>query len=664
MEFAYELTPLVACKLIVYTFGALVYLFLMVLILGNRRLKWLEWLLFGLVTALFMWNSGNLLAINAGLYYGVPPQILSMISRLIPFVGLILCAPLMVHFHSQYFEQLSGLSLTRRVVAGVFYLPLAAAPWMIGRLLGQMRMDPMRALGGYWKFAVAWVVAALLASAAINSLVVRRRSEPDPRTLRLHKFLAVLEAVLGLGFAWVYLARPLPVQNSGGYVATILMLAAVVPGGLVGYSTFRYNFLNLRVQRNVAYSVAAIFAVLIYFNFMRRLSGFLEIHEILPSAVTEGVMIFLLVVCVEPVKKLINRALHRAFVSEFGKIQRLAAEIQEHAKQSGNVEDLKRFVEERVRVELGMERVELRLGRGIGDLRESSKEPRKVRSFPIRRGTELIGVLRVTPVTSNVSGEQFGELEVLADQLAAAVELCQLIADRIRLERELAEKAKMAFLGEMSARIAHNVKNPLSSMKTLVQLLERDASLPERARQDCRLVVAEIDRLNGNISQVLRYAKPARDTDRPCDLAAVVSRTLILASAEAARRGVKLDSTDLPALCRVEGGEEAASDIISNLVVNALEVTPAGGKVKIEIREDGAPVRGFAFVVEDEGPGIPPGLEEKIFQPFFTTRPGGTGLGLAIVKRRTEEIGGAVECTSPLGPNGGSRFVVRFRAAR
>ena len=124
-----------------------------------------------------------------------------------------------------------------------------------------------------------------------------------------------------------------------------------------------------------------------------------------------------------------------------------------------------------------------------------------------------------------------------ADQLAAALELCQLITEKVKLEHALADKAKMAFLGEMAARIAHNVKNPLSSMKTVVQLMEEDASLPERVRADCRVVAGEIDRLNANISQVLRYAKPAREVDRPTDLGTVVERVLSLTRAEAERRG-------------------------------------------------------------------------------------------------------------------------------
>jgi signal transduction histidine kinase len=662
MEVARELTALVAFKLIVYTFGALVHLFLMVLILGNRRLRRLEWLLFWLISGLFMWNSGNLLALNVGLFYGVGPAMLSRASRLIPLLGLVLAAPLLVHVHLNYLEQFSPVSPVATLLSRIFYVPSIAAPWMVGKLAGRLDLDPLQALGGYGKMLVAWLVAALVAGMAINGLLVRRRVESDPGLRRFHVWLVGLEGTLALGFAWAYLLRPFPHQGLGGYTATSLMLIAVIPGGLVGYSIFGYNLLDLRVQRNVIYSVAAIFGLLLYINFMRRLSGFLEAYGLLPSAVTEGVMIFLLVVCVEPVKKLINRALHEAFVSEFEKVQKLATEIQEFAKQSGDVESLTHYLEQRLAAELGLENVSLRRGEEATPPASPAKGG-KVRRFPIHRGSEVVGVLEVTPRTSNLSGEQFGALEFLADQLAPALEVCRLIADKIKLERELAEKAKMAFLGDMAARIAHNVKNPLSSMKTLVQLLERDTFLPARARQDCGMVIAEIDRLNNNVSQLLRYAKQARDTDRPCDLEAVVRRMLVLSQAEADRLGVKLDCSVACASSRVEGGEEAASDIVSNLVVNALEATPAGSRVIVRIVPDTAAAGVVALQVEDGGRGVAYEMQEKIFQPFFTTRPGGTGLGLAIVKRRAEEVGSSVECVSPLDANGGARFVVKFRLA-
>jgi len=340
----------------------------------------------------------------------------------------------------------------------------------------------------------------------------------------------------------------------------------------------------------------------------------------------------------------------------------LAAEIQDFAKQSGDVESLIDRVEKRLAAELGLEKVRLRRG-GEGDSAANPSQEGKARHFPVHRGSEVVAMLEVTPRTSNLSGEQFGALEFLANQLAPALEVCRLIADKVKLERELAEKAKMAFLGDMAARIAHNVKNPLSSMKTLMQLLERDASLPARAQQDCGMVIGEIDRLNKNVSQLLRYAKQARDIDRPCDLEAVVKRVMVLSRAEADRLGVKLDCAVECGSSQVQGGEEAASDIVSNLVVNALEATPSGGSVMVRIVADSIPAGVIALHVEDQGPGVAAAMQEKIFQPFFTTRPGGTGLGLAIVRRRAEEIGGTVECVSPLDANGGARFIVKFPLA-
>jgi signal transduction histidine kinase len=202
-----------------------------------------------------------------------------------------------------------------------------------------------------------------------------------------------------------------------------------------------------------------------------------------------------------------------------------------------------------------------------------------------------------------------------------------------------------------------------------VQLMEEDQTLPETARRDCRMLVNEIDRLNRNISQVLRYAKPARDTDQPADLVGVVRRVAALSRLEAEQHRVTL-AIDAGDPCLVEGGEEAASDIISNLLVNALQASGDGTAIHIRLVHPASQPQYVELSVEDEGYGIPKDKVDKIFQPFFTTRAGGTGLGLAIVKRRVDEIGGFVECESPVSEktgtsvHPGARFVVRFRVSQ
>jgi signal transduction histidine kinase len=586
----------------------------------------------------------------------------------VSIVGFILAVPLLVHVQTEYLARFVPTRFWLRLLAACFYLPVMACPWIVGRLLAHMGIEPLVALGRRVPLLVLWAVAALLFASGVNAYLNMHCKNVDPTLAQFHGYLAVLQGFLGLGWAIACFSHALPpLGGLGGYFPTALMLVGILPSGVVGYSIFRYNFLDLRVQRNVVYSLAAIFGSLIYLNFMRRISGRLEQYAV-PAVVTEAVMIFILVILVEPLKRLISRGLHRQFVSEFEKVQRLAVEIEEHAKERGDVDSLRALVEERVPQALGLERVRLLIGNSGNDT-ASPEVLAKAQRVPISRGGEAIAFLEVVPATGAVSGEQLAALEILADRLAAALELCQLIADKIKLERELAEKAKMAFLGEMAARIAHNVKNPLSGMKTIVQLLEEDKTLPESARHDCRMLVEEIDRLNRNISQVLRYAKPARDTDRPADLLTVVDRVNAILRVEAGRCHVVLEVKDLES-CPIEGGEEAATDIISNLLVNALEASGEGGTILTCLRHPQGQPEYVELSVEDQGPGVPRDKLDKIFQPFFTTRAGGTGLGLAIVKRRLDEIGGSVECQSPIekgnetSAHPGTRFVVRFRVAK
>ncbi|MGE5325777.1 MAG: two-component system sensor histidine kinase NtrB, partial [Deltaproteobacteria bacterium] len=586
--------------------------------------------------------------------YGVAANPMTALSRLIPFTGLLMVLSLLVPVHAEYAARFGGARSSMVRFAFAFFLPLLAAPWALAKLAGHLELDGLLALRPFIRPIVVWAFAALLAAGLLN--IRSSRNSKIRETKPLLAGLATIEILLAAGLTGEYLLGSPPTLNLGGVFPTLLMIAAVAPGAWVGYSVLRNNFLELRVQRNLVYTLVGVFGLLIYLDVVRRVSSYLEWRGIVPTVVTESLLIFILVVLFEPAKKIVDSRLRAAFASEFERIQKLSAEVQECAKQSGDVQMVKRIVEERVPGELKLHRASLEFGT------PGPHDGQKVFDFAIHRGDEILGTLRVEPVTSDLSGDQFAALQLLADQLASAIELCRLIGDKVQLERQLAEKAKMAFLGEMAARIAHNVKNPLSSMKTLVQLIEEDGSLPDRVRQDCRMVAGEIDRLNLNISQVLRYAKPARDVDRPADLAAVAARILSVLRAEAEQRGVRLESEVEDATMIVTGGDEAAGDIISNLVVNALEAAPSGGNIKVGLAR--LPDGGVECLVEDNGPGIAANHREKIFQPFFTTRAGGTGLGLAIVARRVEEIGGRVDCISPLSSQGGSRFSVQFRSAQ
>jgi signal transduction histidine kinase len=249
-------------------------------------------------------------------------------------------------------------------------------------------------------------------------------------------------------------------------------------------------------------------------------------------------------------------------------------------------------------------------------------------------------------------------LEFLCDQLPGALDLCRLIEEKLRLERELAERERLALVGQMAASISHNLKNPLGSMKTILQLQMENPELPEPIRGETKMVLEEIGRLSTKLNQLLQFSRPAvrgGSTIGRCEAGLVVEEVAGVLSHEAEKRGVKLQTKVSGNNAKVAASGEALHDIVSNLVVNALEATPRGGHVIVAADSNGGEC---VLAVEDDGPGIPVAMQEKILQPFFTTKSQGTGLGLAIVARRVAEFGGKMICESPVRDGRGTRFQV------
>jgi signal transduction histidine kinase len=257
-----------------------------------------------------------------------------------------------------------------------------------------------------------------------------------------------------------------------------------------------------------------------------------------------------------------------------------------------------------------------------------------------------------------LSGETAAALEFLCEQLPGALDLCRLIEEKLELERELAERERLALVGQMAASISHNLKNPLGSMKTILQVQLENPELPESIRGETKMILDEISRLSTKLNQLLQFSRPAvrgRNGAGSCDVGAVVEEVTGVLSHEAGRRGLKLQTQVSGASAKVAVSAEALNDIVSNLVVNALEATPRGGHVSVSTLQENGKCN---LLVEDDGPGIPPALHEKILQPFFTTKSQGTGLGLAIVARRVAEFGGKVDWESPARNGHGTRFKV------
>jgi signal transduction histidine kinase len=255
------------------------------------------------------------------------------------------------------------------------------------------------------------------------------------------------------------------------------------------------------------------------------------------------------------------------------------------------------------------------------------------------------------PVVSTTSRDEVGELAAAFNQMAI---------DLRRAQSEVLEAAKFAFVGELAAGVAHQVRTALGVLRSSAQLLApaRDSSDAE-TRELVQIMHDELDHLAAVVNQLVNLGRPRELAIEPTRLAGVVGRAAEFVDPQARAKGVTIrrasNGTDPLALC----DEEQIYQVALNLLVNAVQLSASGGEVVLALL---APEeRCVGFEVRDQGPGIAEELREKIFQPFFTRREGGVGLGLTLVQRVVREHGGRLSVESEVGK--GSVFRVELPAA-
>ena len=274
-------------------------------------------------------------------------------------------------------------------------------------------------------------------------------------------------------------------------------------------------------------------------------------------------------------------------------------------------------------------------------------------AYPLRREEKVVGLMLVDAAPDALTYEVRSLLELLAGQVAIAVEDCRLVEENVQLERRIAQSERLAALGRMAATVAHEVKNPLSAIKSIAQVMREDDHLKREYARDLDLIVGETDRLSRSVTQMLSFARAAPHAGDPRRADELVQSLAQLFHQEAASRKIAL-RTEIESLDFELDGATAAAlrDALSNLLLNALQATPHGGLVTLAARAEGGRL---SLSVADSGAGVPHEQRERIWEPFYTTRQRGTGLGLAIVRKRVEDVGGQARL-APSDGGEGARF--------
>jgi signal transduction histidine kinase len=246
---------------------------------------------------------------------------------------------------------------------------------------------------------------------------------------------------------------------------------------------------------------------------------------------------------------------------------------------------------------------------------------------------------------------QLGDLDAQLDHVVGRVtEVCERLQGQ---ERDLLRAEQLAAVGQLAAGVAHEVRNPLTGIKFLVEGALRQPNPTPLTDEDLGLIRQEVVRIERTIQGLLNFARTPPPDRRPHDIRALVVEAVAVARGRAEAKPVALRVVSAPEPAPASVDRDQFLSLATNLLFNAIDAAPPGGEV--EVRTRSAP--GILTVeVTDTGPGIDPALSGRLFTPFATTKPTGTGLGLTIAQRVARDHGGTL--TAANRPGGGACFTL------
>src|SRR5712692_3691040 len=671
-----------ALQLIGYSLGAVLPLGMGYLLFKQRLgLAPVHRMLLGLAACMAGWHASNLVIALRGLL-GLDVARWANVLRTADsaaVVSITVCYSLLLHVHLYLWARAHKRPLSRAERARVYlsYIPclfLVLALWRIW--VGAYQPMLTKLSNFVLPFAV-WIVYSLGVVAITELRVARGPVSPsERRNLRTLAFSFMGIAILVMAALGLGLGRG---TAAGLYLNTFANLGSLLPSALLAYYIYRYRYLELIIKESLIVATFAAVVLAVYLYGIRRVGDWASSRFGLRAGVVEAILILALTLIAAPLRGWLDRSFRKLFERETALYREVVARVGAQAGQYRQLPELLAFIEKETASALSLRRVKIvlrpddenqkvsawieNLLRQTGtsgpafvedaqDLREHGYNI----AYALRREDRNEGLMLVEAAPNALTNDVRAVLEVLAGQVAIAVEDCRLANANVQLERRLAEGERLAALGQMAATVAHEVKNPLSAIKSIAQVMSEDEALKTQHARDLSLIVGETDRLSNSVTQLLSFASKGPPAAVPCRADELLQSVAGLFRVDADERNIALQSS-ARGDAALDGVQTAAvRAALSNLLLNALHATPAGGRVTIESFCDDDAIH---FAVSDSGPGITAELETRIWEPFFTTRQRGTGLGLAIVRKRMEEAGGSARL-APARNGKGARFELRL----
>lgn len=652
------LDPLEILQVIGYSIGALLPLWMLFQLVTHRsKLTNIERLLALLALTMGGWHTSNLAVTLHGLFDLGPDTwtTLLRVADTVAVVSITFAYSFLLHVHLHLWANAHSRSLNRSEHVRVYfsYIPTVFLVVAVPQLwTGEYA--PMFAKLSFFVIPFAFWIAYVLGLIALTELLIARRSHnrSEKRIMRTLAF-----SFVGVGVV-IFAALAAGVGEgtvAGLYLKTIANLGSLLPSVLLAYYIYRYRYLEIIIEESLIVVTFATVVLTVYVFGIRTIGDWMTQRYGVRPGLVEALLILALALLAAPLRGWLAQRFHKLFEREAALYKEIVARIGSYAGQYRDLSELLHFVEERTTDVLGLRQLKIFTGdtdpwvkQVLEKSKENGWEPVEDDAvltdegfkfaYPLRREDKVEGLLAVDAASASLSPDARSIIGLLADQVAIAIDDSRLLEENLRLERELAERERLASLGRMAATVAHEIKNPLSAIKSIAQVMREDESLRNEYERDLGLIVGETDRLSQSVTQLLSFARKESPAAQPLSVDELLRSVVDLFRANAREQGIVLH-------CKVKVEAEltgksvsALRDALSNLLLNALQATPQGGNVELIAASAD---KELLISVQDSGSGVPADLRERIWEPFFTTRQRGTGLGLAIVRKRVQEVGGS-----------------------
>ena len=589
-------------QLIGYSLGALLPLWMGYLLFRQRLgAVPLQKLLLGLGLCMIGWHAGNLIVTLRSLL-GVDTarwEVLLRSANTVAVISITVCYSLLLHVHIHFWANAQARGLTR--IEGVrtylSYIPCLFLPISVLRIWTGP-YHPMIAKLSVFVLPFALWIGYSLAVVAFTELLVAQRAQSasERRILRTLASSFVVIAILILAALGLGLGKG---TIAGQYLQTFANLGSLLPSALLAYYIYRYRFLELIIKESLIVATFTAVVLAVYVYGIRRVGDWTNARFGLRAGVVEAILILALTLLAAPLRGWLEKRFRALFERETALYRDVVARIASNAEQHVKLSDLLASIEAQTASALSLRRAKIVLDdEGDDDDRlapvqvetngsrkvgadESLRALGYTTAYDVARDNRRLGVLLIEASPAVLTPDVCAVLEVLAGQIAIAIEDCRLLENNIQLERKLAEGERLAALGQMAATVAHEVKNPLSAIKSIAQVMSEDEALKSQHARDLNLIVGETDRLSKTVTQLLSFARQQPPATTPCRLSELVRGVVDLFRVDADERRIMVR-------CQIEDDAQlngvqtaAVRDALSNLVLNSLQVTPEGGTIAI-----------------------------------------------------------------------------------